>query len=44
MDRRDFLKVLSVSLMAMGTDDVAAKMFEPSEEKKEGMTIRFLGT
>ena len=37
MDRRDFLKVSSVSLMAMGTDDVAAKMFERSGEKKEKM-------
>lgn len=36
MDRRDFLKVLSVSLMAMGADDVAAKMFELSEEKRKG--------
>ncbi len=44
MDRRDFLKVSSVSLMAMGADDVAAKMFEPSQEKKEGMSVRFLGT
>ena len=44
MDRRDFLKVSSVSLMAMGADDVAAKMFEPSQEKKEGMLVRFLGT
>ena len=44
MDRRDFLKVSSVSLMAMGTDDVAAKIWEPSEDKKEGMAIRFLGT
>ena len=44
MDRRDFLKVSSVSLMAMGADDVAAKMFEPSREKKEGMSVRFLGT
>ena len=44
MDRRDFLKVSSVSLMAMGTDDVAAKIWEPSEGKKEGMAIRFLGT
>jgi phosphoribosyl 1,2-cyclic phosphodiesterase len=30
--------------MAMGADDVAAKMFEPSQEKKEGMSVRFLGT
>lgn len=44
MDRRDFLKVSSVSLMAMGADDVAAKMFEPSQEKKEGMLVHFLGT
>ena len=44
MDRRDFLKVSSVSLMAMGADDVAAKMFEPSQEKKEGISVRFLGT
>lgn len=44
MDRRDFLKVSSVSLMAMGADDVAAKMFEPSQEKKEGMSVHFLGT
>lgn len=44
MDRRNFLKVSSVSLMAMGADDVAAKMFEPSQEKKEGMSVRFLGT
>lgn len=44
MDRRDFLKVSSLSLMAMGTDDVAAKMFESSVEKKEGMAVRFLGT
>ena len=44
MDRRDFLKVSSVSLMAMGADDVAAKIFEPSQEKKEGMSVRFLGT
>ena len=44
MDRRDFLKVSSVSLMAMGADDVAANMFEPSQEKKEGMSVRFLGT
>ena len=44
MDRRDFLKVSSVSLMAMGADDVAAKMFEPSQEKKEEMSVRFLGT
>ena len=44
MDRRDFMKVSSVSLMAMGADDVAAKMFEPSQEKKEGMSVRFLGT
>lgn len=44
MNRRDFLKVSSVSLMAMGTDDVAAKIFEPSEEKKGGMVVRFLGT
>ena len=44
MDRRDFLKVSWVSLMAMGADDVAAKMFEPSQEKKEGMSVRFLGT
>lgn len=44
MDRRDFLKVSSVSLMAMGTDDVAAKMFERSGEKKEKMVVRFLGT
>ena len=44
MDRRDFLKVSSVSLMAMGADDVAAKMFEPSQENKEGMSVRFLGT
>ena len=44
MDRRDFLKVSSVSLMAMGTDDVTAKMFEPSGEKKEKMVVRFLGT
>ena len=44
MDRRDFLKVSSVSLMAMGADDVAAKMFEPSLEKKEGMLVHFLGT
>ena len=44
MDRRDFLKVSSVSLMAMGADDVAAKMFEPSQEKKEGMSVCFLGT
>lgn len=44
MDRRDFLKVSSVSLMAMGADDVAAKMFEPSEEKAGEMVVRFLGT
>ena len=44
MDRRDFLKASSVSLMAMGTDDVAAKIWEPSEGKKEGMAVRFLGT
>ena len=44
MDRRDFLKASSVSLMAMGTDDVAAKIWEPSEGKKERMAVRFLGT
>ena len=44
MDRRDFLKVSSVSLMAMGADDVTVKMLEPSQEKKEGMSVRFLGT
>lgn len=44
MDRRDFLKVSSVSLMAMGTDHVAAKILDSSKEKKEGVAVRFLGT
>lgn len=44
MDRRDFLKVSSASLMAMGTSQAAAKILEPSVEKEEGLTIRFLGT
>lgn len=44
MDRRDFLKASSVSLMAMGADDVSAKIFEPFEEENKGMNVRFLGT
>lgn len=44
MDRRDFLKVSSASLMAIGADGVAAKAFEPLGQKKEGMDVRFLGT
>ncbi|MBR5541017.1 MAG: MBL fold metallo-hydrolase [Bacteroides sp.] len=44
MNRRDFLKVSSASVMAMGTTQAAANIFVPSEEKEEGMAIRFLGT
>lgn len=44
MNRRNFLKVSSASLMAMGTSQAAAKILEPSVEKEEGLTIRFLGT
>jgi len=44
MDRRNFLKASSVSLMAMGADDVTAQIFNPSIEEDKQMRVRFLGT
>lgn len=44
MDRRDFLKVSSVSLMAMEADSVTAKIFNSPKEEKDRMHVRFLGT
>ena len=44
MDRRSFIKASSVSMLAMGTDNVAAKILNSSDKIENGMTVRFLGT